>query len=224
VTSRWGAGRRPLAGLLLARRFCDGSPGRPPATPTSTSQNFHETGRRLDLRPARKDPRSIVTSASAGVGYEGRDLPGGRDRARRCRPLQPVVLPAATSRSPGGGAAARVAAILRHGHGLVFALEVPYRGLRPADAAAAGSPAHRATWCSPLLREGPLFAVSGAPPFDFRTGRRRRPGRLCGWGHGRSRGTAGRNSCRAVRTVDPGAAAGWASGPCCRLLALFGRR
>lgn len=165
----------PLAGLLLAAA-CLRALARTssPATADEYIRNFHEPGRRLDLRQLPgKVLAAVVTLGSGGaLGYEGPSIylgagigsaVQGRFRRALRREDAKVLLVA--------GAAAGVAAIFKApATGLVFALEVPYqedfarRMLLPAGVAAAASYLVFAAFYG----TSPLFAVSGSPPFDFR--------------------------------------------------------
>jgi CIC family chloride channel protein len=164
----------PLAGLLLAlaavRSVGHG------ATPSTTDEyilNFHDADRRLDQRPV--PGRLLASMATLGLGgamgYEGPSMylgaaVGSALQARLGRLFSAddtkVLLVA--------GAAAGMAAIFKApATGLVFALEVPYKGdfagrmLLPAGIAAAVS------YVVFVAFEGTarLFAVNGAPPFDL---------------------------------------------------------
>jgi CIC family chloride channel protein len=164
----------PGVGLLLAvaiRRFG----GRVvPATADEYIKNFHEDGRRLDLRPV--PARLLASIATLGLGgamgFEGPSIylgaavgSGLQGRLSRffSRDDAKVLLVA--------GAAAGVAAIFKApATGLVFALEVPYqedfarRMLLPAGIASAAS---YLTFVS-FAGTTPLLSVRGSPPFDLR--------------------------------------------------------
>jgi CIC family chloride channel protein len=165
----------PLAGLVLAMlalRFVAG--GASPATADEYIRNFHEAGTRLPLRPV--PGRLLASVATLGLGgamgYEGPSIylgsAAGSALQRRfsrhfSREDAKVLLVA--------GAAAGVAAIFKAPvTGLVFALEVPYeedfarRMLLPAGIASAVSYLVFVAFAG----TAPLFAVSGAPPFNGR--------------------------------------------------------
>src|SRR5579871_2083426 len=165
----------PLAGLLLAAlilRHLAG--GATPATADEYIKNFHEPGRRLDLRavPGRILASIATLGLGGAMGYEGPSIYLGaavgsalqRRFSRQFSREDAKVLLVA-------GAAAGVSAIFKApATGLVFALEVPYqedfarRMLLPAGIASAVS------YLVFVAIEGtaPLFAVGGSPPFDFR--------------------------------------------------------
>jgi CIC family chloride channel protein len=165
----------PLAGLILAAvalRYAAGGAG--PATADEYIHNFHQPGVRLGLRavPGRLLASVATLGLGGAMGYEGPSIylgaAVGSALQRRFSRLfsrddAKVLLVA--------GAAAGVAAIFKAPlTGLVFALEVPYqedfarRMLLPAGiAAAVGYVVFVA-----IAGTAPLFAVSGAPPFDLR--------------------------------------------------------
>ena len=172
---RWVEVAAPVLGLLGAAALLrwlarTGSP----ATADEYIRNFHEPGRRLDLRPV--PGRILASIATLGLGgamgYEGPSIylgaAIGSTLQRRLsrffsRDDAKVLLVA--------GAAAGVAAIFKApATGLVFALEVPYqddlaRGmLLPAGIAAAVSYLVFVSFAGTT----PLFAVKGTPPFDLR--------------------------------------------------------
>jgi CIC family chloride channel protein len=161
----------PLIGLLAgaaALRWLAG--GASPSTADEYVKNFHEPGRRLDVRPLPgRIAASIATLGLGGaLGYEGPSIYMGAAigsvlQARFSRMFSrgdaKVLLVA--------GAAAGVAAIFRApATGLVFALEVPYqedfarRMLLPAGIAAATSYIVFAAF----FGTAPLIAVSGSRP------------------------------------------------------------
>ena len=165
----------PAAALLLAAvalRWA--AHGANPSTADEYIKNFHEPGRRLDLRPL--PGRLLASVATLGLGgamgYEGPAIylgaavgSGLQSRLSRffSREDAKVLLVA--------GAAAGVAAIFKApATGLVFALEVPYqedfarRMLLPAGMAAATSYLVFVA----IAGTEPLFSVNGAPPFDLR--------------------------------------------------------
>jgi CIC family chloride channel protein len=165
----------PAVGLLLAAlvlRFL--ARGASPSTADEYIRNFHDQGQRLDLRPvAGRLLASVATLGSGGsMGFEGPAIylgaSVGSALQRRftrffSREDAKVLLVC--------GAAAGVAAIFKApATGLVFGLEVPYqedfarRMLLPAGIASAAS---YLTFVS-FAGTAPLFAVSGAPPFDLR--------------------------------------------------------
>lgn len=165
----------PLVGLLAAAallRWLAHAPS--PATADEYIANFHQPGRRLDLRQLPgKVLASIATLGAGGaLGFEGPSIYLGagigsllQARFRRYFSQEDakVLLVA--------GAAAGVSAIFKApATGLVFALEVPYqedfarRMLLPAGMAAAASYIVFAGF----FGTAPLFAVSGSPPFNFR--------------------------------------------------------
>jgi CIC family chloride channel protein len=164
----------PLVGLLLAAallRYL--ARGASPATADEYVHNFHEQGRRLDLRPLPgRVLASIATLGFGGaMGYEGPSIYLGagigsflQGKFTRffSRADAKVLLVA--------GAAAGVSAIFKApATGLVFALEVPYREdlarhmLLPAGIASASSYVVFAAFYG----TSPLIPVSGAPPFNF---------------------------------------------------------
>jgi CIC family chloride channel protein len=170
----WAAAIAPLVGLLLSAAALHWmGPRTTPSTTDEYIRNFHDPGRRLDLRPApARLLSSIVTLGFGGaLGYEGPAMYLGattgsaiqRRLARFFSPEQSKVLLVA-------GAAAGVAAIFKAPvTGLVFALEVPYqddlaRGmLLPAAMSAAASYVAFAAVAGTV----PLLPVGGSPPFDF---------------------------------------------------------
>lgn len=164
----------PLCGLLFAAacvRWLTNSDS--PATSDEYIRSFHESGRRLDLRPV--PGRLLASLATLGLGgalgYEGPSIYLGaaigsalQRRLTRffSRDDAKVLLVA--------GAAAGVSAIFKApATGLVFALEVPYqadlarRMLLPAGIAAAVSYLVFVSFTG----TAPLFAVAGSPPFDL---------------------------------------------------------
>jgi CIC family chloride channel protein len=165
----------PLVGLLVSALVIRvGARAAGPATADEYIKAFHDTGRRLDLRPV---PAKLVASVATlglggAMGYEGPSIylgaaAGSSIQRRFARWFSlddaKVLLVA--------GAAAGVAAIFKAPvTGLVFALEVPYqddlarRMLLPAGIAAAVS----YTAFVAISGTAPLFEVSGSPPFDFR--------------------------------------------------------
>jgi CIC family chloride channel protein len=165
----------PLVGLVLAAvalHFLAG--GASPATADEYIHNFHQPGVRLGLRavPGRLLASVATLGLGGAMGYEGPSIYLGAavgSALQRCfsrlfsRDDAKVLLVA--------GAAAGVAAIFKAPlTGLVFALEVPYqedfarRMLLPAGIAAAVSYVVFVA----IAGTAPLFAVSGAPPFDLR--------------------------------------------------------
>ncbi len=165
----------PLAGLALAATSLRWLARRAsPATADDYIRNFHEPGTRLDLRPVPgRLAASIATLGLGGaMGYEGPSIYLGasvgsalqRRFSRQFSREDAKVLLVA-------GAAAGVSAIFKApATGLVFALEVPFqedfarRMLLPAGIASAVSYVVFVA----LAGTSPLFAVSGAPPFDLR--------------------------------------------------------
>ena len=165
----------PLAGLALAATSLRWLAGRAsPATADDYIRNFHEPGTRLDLRPVPGRIAAAVATLGLGgaMGYEGPSIYLGasvgsalqRRFSRQFSREDAKVLLVA-------GAAAGVSAIFKApATGLVFALEVPYqedfarRMLLPAGIASAVSYVVFVA----LAGTSPLFAVSGAPPFDLR--------------------------------------------------------
>jgi CIC family chloride channel protein len=165
----------PLVGLALAAASLRWlAAGATPATTDEYIKNFHQSGTRLDLRPA---PGRIVASVATlglggAMGYEGPSMylgaavgSGLQRRFSRffSRDDAKVLLVA--------GAAAGVAAIFKApATGLVFALEVPYqedfarRMLLPAGIASAVSYLVFVAFAGTT----PLFPVNGSPPFDLR--------------------------------------------------------
>ena len=165
----------PAVGLVLALASLRWiGRGATASTADEYIKNFHDQGRRLELRPVPgRVAASIATLGLGGaMGYEGPAIYLGaatgswlQRRLTRffSREDAKVLLVA--------GAAAGVAAIFKApATGLVFALEVPYqedfarRMLLPAGIAAAAS---YVTFVAFAGTE-PLFAVSGSPPFDLR--------------------------------------------------------
>lgn len=165
----------PLVGLILAAvalRYAARGAG--PTTADEYIRNFHQPGVRLGLRavPGRLMASAATLGLGGAMGYEGPSIylgaAVGSGLQRRFSRLfsrddAKVLLVA--------GAAAGVAAIFKAPlTGLVFALEVPYqedfarRMLLPAGIAAAVSYVAFVA----ITGTAPLFAVSGAPPFDLR--------------------------------------------------------
>ena len=165
----------PLMGLVLAAvalHYAAGTAS--PATADEYIHNFHQPGVRLGLRavPGRLLASVATLGLGGAMGYEGPSIylgaAIGSELQRRFSRLfsrddAKVLLVA--------GAAAGVAAIFKAPlTGLVFALEVPYqedfarRMLLPAGIAAAVSYVVFVA----IAGTAPLFAVSGAPPFDMR--------------------------------------------------------
>jgi CIC family chloride channel protein len=165
----------PVVGLLLAAgclRWIAHSPS--PATADEYIRNFHEPGRRLDLRPL--TGRILASLATLGLGgalgYEGPSiyLGAGIGSALQGR-LSRYFSREATKVLLVAGAAAGVAAIFKApATGLVFALEVPYqddfarRMILPAGMSAAVSYLVFAAFTG----TAPLLAVRGTPPFNLR--------------------------------------------------------
>jgi len=163
----------PLVGLLAVAALLRVA-GTTPSTADEYIKNFHDEGRRLDLRavPARLLASLVTLGLGGALGYEGPSIylgaavgSGLQHRLSRffSREDAKVLLVC--------GAAAGVAAIFKApATGLVFALEVPFqedlarRMLLPASIAAAAS---YVTFVA-LAGTAPLFAVSGSPPFDLR--------------------------------------------------------
>jgi chloride channel protein, CIC family len=165
----------PLAGLVLAAlalRYLAG--GASPTTADEYIKNFHEPGRRLDLRlvPGRLAASLATLGLGGALGYEGPSIYLGaavgsvlqRRFSRHFSREDAKVLLVA-------GAAAGVSAIFKApATGLVFALEVPYqedfarRMLLPAGIASAVSYIVFVA----IAGTTPLFAVAGTPPFDLR--------------------------------------------------------
>jgi CIC family chloride channel protein len=165
----------PLVGLVLAAvalHYLAG--GASPATADEYIHNFHQPGVRLGLRavPGRLLASVATLGLGGAMGYEGPSMYLGaavgsalqRHFSRLFSRNDAKVLLVA-------GAAAGVAAIFKAPlTGLVFALEVPYqedfarRMLLPAGIAAAVSYVVFVA----IAGTDPLFAVSGAPPFDLR--------------------------------------------------------
>jgi len=180
----------PVAGLVLAAgllRWVASTTS--PSTADEYIHNFHEPGRRLDLRPVVGRVLASVATLGLGgaMGYEGPSIyvgsaigSGIQGRLTRLfsREDAKVLLVA--------GAAAGVAAIFKApATGLVFALEVPYqedfarRMLLPAGIAAAVSYLVFVAFAG----TAPLFSVAGSPPFDLRDlGGAALLGVLCGLG------------------------------------------
>ena len=165
----------PLVGLLLAAAILRWIARTTfPATADEYIHNFHEIGRRLDLRPLPgRILASMVTLGFGGaLGYEGPSIYlgagiGSALQARFSRLFSRTDMKLLLV----AGAAAGVAAIFKApATGLVFALEVPYqedfarRMLLPAGIAAASSYVVFAAFYG----TAPLIAVRGAPPFNFR--------------------------------------------------------
>ena len=165
----------PLVGLLLAQAILRWiARTTSPATADEYIHNFHEVGRRLDLRPLPgRILASMVTLGFGGaLGYEGPSiyLGAGIGSALQAR-FSRLFSRTDTKLLLVAGAAAGVAAIFKApATGLVFALEVPYqedfahRMLLPAGIAAASSYVVFAAFYG----TAPLIAIRGAPPFNFR--------------------------------------------------------
>lgn len=164
----------PLIGLMLAAatlRWVAHTTS--PATADEYIHNFHEQGRRLDLRPLPgRILASIFTLGLGGaMGYEGPSiyLGAGIGSALQAR-FSRIFSRADAKVLLVAGAAAGVAAIFKApATGLVFALEVPYqedfarRMLLPAGIAAAASYLVFAAFYG----TSPLIAIRGAPPFNL---------------------------------------------------------
>jgi CIC family chloride channel protein len=165
----------PLVGLLVVAVLLRlVGPGATPSTADEYIKNFHDEGRRLDLRalPARVLASFLTLGLGGALGYEGPSIylgaaigSGIQQRLSRffSREDAKVLLVS--------GAAAGVAAIFKApATGLVFALEVPFqedfarRMLLPAGIAAAVSYVAFVAFAG----TDPLFSVSGSPPFDLR--------------------------------------------------------
>jgi len=165
----------PMVGLVLAAALLRWlARTSSPSTADEYIRNFHEPGKRMDLRPvAGRLLASVATLGLGGaMGYEGPSIylgaaigSGFQGRLSRMfsREDTKVLLVA--------GAAAGVAAIFKApATGLVFALEVPYqqdfarRMLLPAGVAAAVSYLVFVAF----VGTAPLFSVAGSPPFDLR--------------------------------------------------------
>lgn len=171
----------PLIGLVLAalvlqtvgRRLARGT-SPTPSTADEYVKNFHDQGERLALRPV--PGRLLASVATLGLGgamgfegpaiYLGASVGSALQRAfsRWFSRADAKLLLAC-------GAAAGVSAIFKApATGLVFALEVPFqddvarRMLLPAGIASATSYLAFVSFAG----TAPLFAVSGAPPFDLR--------------------------------------------------------
>lgn len=147
--------------------------GASPTTADEYVENFHESDRDLDLRPA---PAKLVAGAATlgsggSLGYEGPSLYLGATIGTWLTRRWPRQFARSDSKVlMVAGAAAGVAAIFKApATGAVFALEVPYRDdtarrmLLPALLAAA---------CGylmfvALVGTEPLFAVTGSPGFDL---------------------------------------------------------
>ena len=165
----------PLVGLMLAAgilRWIARTTS--PATADEYIHNFHEPGRRMDLRPQPgRILASVVTLGSGGaLGYEGPSIyMGSAIGSALQRRFTRLFSHSDMKLLLVAGAAAGVAAIFKApATGLVFALEVPYqedfarRMLLPAGIAAASSYVVFAA----LYGTAPLIAIRGTPPFDFR--------------------------------------------------------
>ena len=165
----------PLLGLLLATAALQTIGRRAsPSTADEYIHNFHEHGRRLNLRPLPARVLASVATLGFGgaMGYEGPSIYLGtgigaylQGKFTRffSRADAKVLLVA--------GAAAGVSAIFKApATGLVFALEVPYqedfarRMLLPAGIASATSYIVFAAFYG----TAPLFPLRGTPPFNFR--------------------------------------------------------
>ena len=165
----------PFVGLLVVGAlFRLAGRGVTPSTADEYIKNFHDEGRRLDLRlvPIRMLGSLITLGLGGALGYEGPSIylgaaigSGVQRRVSRLFSRQDAKLLLIC------GAAAGVAAIFKApATGLVFALEVPFqedfahRMLLPAGIAAAASYVTFVTFAG----TAPLFSVSGSPPFDLR--------------------------------------------------------
>src|SRR5439155_8700131 len=137
----------PLVGLVLGAAILRWiARTASPATADEYIHNFHEIGRRLDLRPLPgRVLASMVTLGLGGaLGYEGPStyLGAGIGSALQAR-FSRLFSRSDTKLLLVAGAAAGVAAIFKApATGLVFALEVPYqedfaRRMLPAGIAAA---------------------------------------------------------------------------------------
>lgn len=148
--------------------------GATPATSDAYIKNFHERGRRLDLRPFwGRLVAGVATLGTGGaMGFEGPSMYIGASVGAALQRRWPRYFSRADSKVLlVAGAAAGVAAIFKApATGAIFALEVPYRDdtarrmLLPALIAAATG---YLTFVA-LLGTEPLFAVAGSPPFDFK--------------------------------------------------------
>ena len=164
----------PLVGLMLAQAILRSiARTTSPATADEYIHNFHEMGRRLDLRPLPgRILASMITLGFGGaLGYEGPSIYLGAGIGTALQARFSLFSRSDTKLLLVAGAAAGVAAIFRApATGLVFALEVPYqedfahRMLLPAGIAAASSYVVFAAFYG----TAPLIAVRGAPPFNFR--------------------------------------------------------
>src|SRR5438270_2111111 len=165
----------PLVGLMLAQAILRWiARTTSPATADEYIHNFHEMGRRLDLRPL--PGRILASMATLGfggaLGYEGPSIYVGAGigtalQARFSRLFSRSDTKLLLVAVPAAGVAASLQAPAT---GLVFALEVPYqedfahRMLLPAGIAAASSYVVFAAFYG----TAPRIAVRGAPPFNFR--------------------------------------------------------
>ena len=164
----------PSVGLVLAWALLHfGARRASPATADEYIRSFHDTGRRLDLRPVPARMAAAVATLGLGgsLGYEGPAIYAGsavgtwfHTRFRR------LVSPDDTKVLLVAGAAAGVAAIFKAPvTGLVFALEVPYqddlarRMLLPAAIASASS---YVTFAA-IGGTEPILRVAGDPPFGL---------------------------------------------------------
>lgn len=165
----------PLVGLALAAlALWYLGRGASPATSDEYIRNFHEPGRRLDLRkvPARIAGGVATLGAGGALGFEGPSLYLGASIGTAVENLRGNALRREDSKVlMVAGAAAGVAAIFKApATGAIFALESPYRDdnarrmLLPALLAAAAGYVTAAAF----LGTRPLFTVEGSPPFDFR--------------------------------------------------------
>jgi CIC family chloride channel protein len=172
---RWVEIAAPAVGLLLAVAILRWL-GHTTSTATTDEyiRNFHELGRRADLRPVPGRVLASVATLGLGgaLGYEGPSIYIGASVGSALqRWFSRLFSREDTKVLLVAGAAAGVSAIFKApATGLVFALEVPYqddlahRMLLPAGIASAVSYLVYVSFAG----TAPLFAVKGSPPFDLR--------------------------------------------------------
>lgn len=164
----------PAVGLLVAALVIRHLGGGAPTTADEYIRNFHDQSRRLDLRPVPARLLACIATLGSGgaLGYEGPSIYlGAAVGSAIQRRLSRLFSRQDAKMLLVCGAAAGVAAIFKApATGLVFALEVPFqedlarRMLLPAGIAAATS---YVTFVA-LVGTTPIFAVTGAPPFNLR--------------------------------------------------------
>jgi len=181
-------------------------------TPPGDRRRLHPPSTRRaagSTSPCRKDPRQHRDARlRRALGYEGPSIYLGPGSARRCRPLQPVVLPQRRQGPPGGGRRRRRGCHLK---APATDLSSPWRcrtrRLRPADAAARRDRRRiELRGVRAFYGTAPSSPSAALPRSTSGTWPRRRPGRhLRGGGTGVHRGTGpGETAVGPFEPVDPG--------------------